>query len=310
MDRAAAASRRPAARIWSRRAGTALAAIAAAYVAVRFLRGEGDAAPPGIPAVLWLCAAGLSVPYAGAHALLALAWRTLLEMQGAHADRTWCLRTYGVSQIAKYLPGNVGHFVSRQLLGASAGVPQAVLARSSLYEVAGLAAAGLLLGLPALPLIDDRLFRWAAPPAAAAIVLAVLAAVRLKAGARPAQVLAAHLLFLLAASFVFTTLFALTAPDPGLSWPTVCGAYAAAWLAGFVTPGAPAGLGVRELVLVFLLDGRASEQDLLPAVVLSRAVTMLGDAVFFGAAAWTGRPGGLNPSTRSKGCTKSGMSPP
>lgn len=294
MDRAAAASRRPAARIWSRRAGTALAAIAAAYVAVRFLRGEDDAAPPGIAAGLWLCAAGLSVPYAGAHALLALAWRTLLEMQGTGATAAWSVRTYGLSQLAKYLPGNVAHLASRQLLGASAGVPHAVLARSSLYELAGLAAAGLLLSLPALPLIDGRLVRWAAPPAAAAVVLAALVAVRLKAGVRPARVLALHVVFLLTASLVFTSLLVLTVPDADrrFSWSAAGGAYTAAWLAGFVTPGAPAGLGVRELVLVFLLDGRAAEQDLLTAVVLSRAVTLLGDTLFFAVAACTGRRAG------------------
>ena len=93
---------------------------------------------------------------------------------------------------------------------------------------------------------------------------------------------------------IFATLLVLLAPgtDRTLAWPAACGAYTAAWLAGFVTPGAPAGLGVRELVLVFLLDGHAAEPDLLPAVVLSRVVTVLGDTFFFGAAAWAGRRAG------------------
>ena len=38
-----------------------------------------------------------------------------------------------------------------------------------------------------------------------------------------------------------------------------------------------------------MLDGHAAEPDLLPAVVLSRVVTVLGDTSFFGAAAWVGR---------------------
>jgi hypothetical protein len=40
------------------------------------------------------------------------------------------------------------------------------------------------------------------------------------------------------------------------NWATgfiVMGSYVIAWLAGFVTPGAPAGIGVREAVLVILL---------------------------------------------------------
>lgn len=290
VETAPAAPAASAARTWSLRAGTALAAVAVAYVALRFVRGGDRPAFADLPAVVWWCAAGLSLVHAAAAVLLALAWRALLERQGTHASRAWAVRTYGLSQLARYLPGNVLHFVSRQLLGASAGVPQAVLARSAVHELASLAAAGLLLSLLALPLLGG-VFGWAAPPSVAAIVFATLAAVRMKAGDRPARVLAAHLLFLLAASLVFTALLVVVSPgtDLGLPWPTVCGAYTAAWLAGLVTPGAPAGLGVREMVLVFLLEGHAAEQHLLPTVVLNRAVTLLGDTLFFFAAAWFGR---------------------
>ena len=293
METVPAASPASPAGIWASRAGTALAALAIAHVALRFWRRGDPLAPADMPAVVWLCTAGLSLAYAAANTLPALAWRTLLEMQGTHADRAWSLRTYGVSQLARYLPGNVLHFVSRQLLGASAGVPQAVLARSALYEIASLAAAGLLLSLLALPLVANVSGRTATPVGAAAI-LAALAVVLTKAGPGLARVLAAHMVFLLVASLVFTTLLVLVAPgvDRDLRWTTVCGAYAAAWLAGFLAPGAPAGLGVRELALVFLLDGRTSEPDLLAAVVLSRAVTLLGDTVFFGATIRVGRRAG------------------
>ncbi len=208
-----------------------------------------------------------------------------------------------MSQISKYLPGNVMHLASRQLLGASAGVPHAVLARSSLLELAGLASAGLLLSLPALPLIDGGRFRWVTPAAGAAIVLLTLGAVRMTAGALTARILGRHLLFLLTASLIFTVLLVLLTPvaDRTLPWTAACGTYAAAWLAGFVTPGAPAGLGVREAVLVLLLENHAAEQHLLPAVVLSRVVSALGDTIFFGAAAWAGwreRVGRPSPSTR------------
>ena len=278
-------------RTWSRRAGTALAVLGIAWVAMRFRR-YGDAlGPADVPAVVWACTAGLAVVYAGADVLLALAWRTLLQGQGTPAGLVWCLRTYGVSQLSKYLPGNVMHLASRQLLGASAGVPHAVLARSSLYELAGLASAGLLLSLLALPLVDGGRFSGVAPAAGAAIILLALAAVRTAAGPLTARVLGCHLLFLLTSSLAFTALLALLAPEAGrtLPWAAACGAYAAAWLAGFVTPGAPAGLGVREAFLVLLLGGHAAEPDLLPAVVLSRVVTALGDTLFFGVAAWMGR---------------------
>jgi uncharacterized membrane protein YbhN (UPF0104 family) len=43
-----------------------------------------------------------------------------------------------------------------------------------------------------------------------------------------------------------------------------------AWLAGLVITGAPAGVGVRELVPLYLLEGYVMETNLLLAVVLGR----------------------------------------
>jgi uncharacterized membrane protein YbhN (UPF0104 family) len=63
-----------------------------------------------------------------------------------------------------------------------------------------------------------------------------------------------------------------------------CGAFVIAWLAGLVTPVAPAGIGVREFVLLFLLKGLVLESDLLVTVLLSRVVTVAGDVLFFLAA--------------------------
>ena len=67
------------------------------------------------------------------------------------------------------------------------------------------------------------------------------------------------------------------------------GMAALAWMAGFVTPGAPAGLGVREAVLLALLERLLTPQQALLVVVLWRVVTTLGDVVFFGIGLWAGR---------------------
>ncbi|MFT7260179.1 MAG: uncharacterized membrane protein YbhN (UPF0104 family) [Glaciecola sp.] len=60
-----------------------------------------------------------------------------------------------------------------------------------------------------------------------------------------------------------------------------CGAFVVAWLVGLVTPGAPAGVGVRELVLMVLLKELVPEADLLMAVLLSRVVKAGCDGLFF-----------------------------
>jgi hypothetical protein len=73
------------------------------------------------------------------------------------------------------------------------------------------------------------------------------------------------------------------------------GAYVVAWLAGLLTPGSPAGMGVREIALLALLGSRFAEADLLMAVVVSRGITLAGDVGFFawallGSLARRGRP--------------------
>jgi hypothetical protein len=275
---------------WSRRGGTALAVLGVAWVALRLARYGDELGPARLDGVVWLSVIALAGLHAAANALLALAWQGLLGMQGAHRTRAWSVRVQGVSQLAKYVPGNVMHFASRQLLAAADGVPHGVLVRAAVYEVAGLAFAGLLLSLWALPLIGANLVPWITPLGGAVLILLAPAVVWLTTGGVAARVLVSYLLFLLAVGLGFTWLLGLLAPDAArvIPWPAACGAYVAAWLAGFVTPGAPAGLGVREIVLLFLLDGQAAEQDLLPAIVLCRGVAVAGDTAFFGVAAWSG----------------------
>jgi hypothetical protein len=93
-----------------------------------------------------------------------------------------------------------------------------------------------------------------------------------------------HAAFLTVSGLLFVGLIELLAGksgSEGLLVLTVIGAYVLAWLAGLVTPGAPAGLGVRELVLLFLLNGMIGAADLLLATVLGRVVTVCGDVLFF-----------------------------
>jgi uncharacterized membrane protein YbhN (UPF0104 family) len=55
--------------------------------------------------------------------------------------------------------------------------------------------------------------------------------------------------------------------------------FATAWLFGFLTPGAPAGIGAREAALVLLLSPIAGKEVSLAVAVLSRALSVLGDGI-------------------------------
>ena len=60
--------------------------------------------------------------------------------------------------------------------------------------------------------------------------------------------------------------------------PALAGGGVAAWIAGFLTPGAPGGLGIREAAMVIVGAG-ASADKLLMLGVLLRVVTFGGDLV-------------------------------
>jgi hypothetical protein len=64
-------------------------------------------------------------------------------------------------------------------------------------------------------------------------------------------------------------------------WRGIIGGYAFAWAIGFITPRAPAGLGVREAVLLAVLAPRLGSFVVVIASLLMRITTTLGDLLFF-----------------------------
>lgn len=92
-----------------------------------------------------------------------------------------------------------------------------------------------------------------------------------------------YVAFLLLSGLLFFATLQLLMPDTSLlhALPGIVSAYVIAWLAGAITPGAPAGVGIREVVMFALLQSVVTESDLLVAIVLNRAITAGGDTLFY-----------------------------
>lgn len=237
--------------------------------------------------------------YAAAGVLLAEAWRQLLGGAGAGP---WLdhLVVHGRTQIAKYLPGNCFHFAGRQWLGRRLGHGQATLAMASLAETLLLigVALGLSLLLPGRGLLPPWL-PAALGCAAAALTVAGLvwwrrrsarAAVAgrslVQAGdlaRRLASAASLHLVFFLACgAIVWLLACAIAGPMPlPLAPLRALGAFALAWVAGVVVPGAAAGIGVREAALTLALQGVVGGEASAVLALALRVVTSLGDGVLF-----------------------------
>lgn len=254
---------------------------------------------------LW---AGLSVAffaYVLSQFAAAEAWRAMLSLCGVNIAAGLARGQPMVSGIGKYIPGNVAHLVGRLALGKLDGVAATTLGAAMVLEVGitlgvGLAVVGALLVLaPDIMLSITAEF----PQLVTGLwpgVLAALVALALGAGAialtsrlrrmgvtRPSVVqmarpLALHMVnfTILGVSLWAVTLAVAPTTAPGLLASTLI--FAVAWVAGFLMPGAPGGIGVRDSILVLGLAASVGDGSGLTIALLHRAVSVLGDVVVFG----------------------------
>lgn len=240
----------------------------------------------------------LAVPlYAAAGLLLAGVWWHLLNRQAiAPPSFGRALAVYARTQLAKYLPGNVFHLIGRHALGSGLGLPHRVLAGALVVEIGGLGlVATALAGTLGAPFPLPPRLAWLVPGTLLGLAMAGLAlgllglrwihspgngSVRLYL-ASLARALLGYGGFFAILGGITALLFGGTLP-PGsqLPWTQLTGLAALAWLGGFATPGAPAGIGVRDAILLSGLGGLAPEPEATGVVVALRLVTLGGDLLF------------------------------
>ncbi|MQB45484.1 YbhN family protein [Rhizobium sp. ICMP 5592] len=241
--------------------------------------------------------AGSVFAYAMILQFCGLAWHQLLtaiDYPSLGIGRA--LAIYGKTQIYKYLPSNVLHMVGRYRLARSAGASNKALAFAQIVELLTilLAAAGISALLARTVLVHALEERGIDDPTLVSVLVAGGIAV-LTIGAtmivRQRMVGTGQKGFVAAAvAFTFYALFfigsglLLAALCKSLSTasgvPELIGIGAAAWLVGFVVPGAPGGLGVRETILIAGLSAAGLPAAEATAVALGyRFVTTVGDAL-------------------------------
>lgn len=243
-----------------------------------------------------------------------LVWRSLLSAAGSPVPLGAAVRIFFVGQIGKYLPGAVWPVLAQMELGRAQRIPRqrsasvaaikmlmdlaASLLVAAVAVVPGLAGAGtagygwaflavplVLIGLHprVLNRVLDRLLKLARRPpqevplSGRAIVTAM------------AWALLTWILFGLSAWLLAVRLGA--SGERGLL--LAVGGFAFAWAVGFIVIFAPAGAGVREVVLVAALSPVLDVGKATVVALASRLLTTLGDLIAAGCAAFAGR-GRLN----------------
>jgi uncharacterized membrane protein YbhN (UPF0104 family) len=244
----------------------------------------------------WLFAAA-TVLLALSYGLVACLWGLALG-RAAGTRLTAGARIWFLSNLARYVPGNVWSYVGAVELARREGVARRVtLSVMALTQVLSVGVA-LLAGLPVLLAERARLGRPALLGAAVVVVAAGLAALfrrqllvlarRRLPGFDPADLtpsaatvvllVVGYAVYWAVTGLAFATLVASMYPLDVSDVPLVVAAYAAAYAAGFLALLTPAGLGIREGVLVVALAPVLPAGPALVVALVSRLWMMLVEA--------------------------------
>lgn len=234
------------------------------------------------------------------------AWRSSLAALGSALSVARGARVFFVGQLGKYIPGAVWPVLAQSELARDLGVPRARTAAAFTLTLLVSAITGAfvaVLGVPA-SLGEVPGAAWFAVLPAAALSLHPRI---FTAALRGAEKLTRRrfdvatpgwgdllrigmlcLLMWLALGAHLAALLPSTPADTELTLAAI-GAMALAWVAGLLVVVLPAGVGVREAVLLLALGTAVGQATTLLVVLLSRVLLTVSDLMLAGAAAASGR---------------------
>ena len=267
MAETALARRRPSFERIGRWVGGAALAGSIAFIGERLWRLDWSTLQPHASWELAGAMIGAPLLFATADRALARAWTAVVDPEHSQPPRDMA-RIYARGVLMKYLPGSVFQYVSRQIEGAKTGIEHKLLAKSVVVEVglhlvSSMSVAAACLTFERSPAV--------ALAAAAGVVGAALAARRPLLTALAFQILAFGA-FALAAALIGAAVL-----PAGASLAHFAALFLFAWLAGFVVPVAPGGIGIREAALLALAGAGLPAAGLMAATLALRASSIAGD---------------------------------
>ena len=254
---------------------------------------------------------GLAVPlFALTTAISVIGWRALLKGLQHPVDVRSATAIFCYTQIGKYLPGNIGHHIGRVTLAKTRlGIPAGTSVISITQEAVLVTLSAILVGLMCcsfpsaasamkLPIPVRPWVLLVAVLTGATLFVSVIAASRSRAKRSKNLILRRVLAMTPTWSSIRATVpyyaclslinglvvSIIAAPWLTLSLHTfllLTAAYTLSWLVGFVLPGAPGGLGVRESVFTLLLSGVFPPAITLVVIGLTRIATVCADFLVF-----------------------------
>jgi len=238
-----------------------------------------------------------------AHIWSGWVWFWVMRLFSAPVDGTWSVIVYLKTNLAKYLPGNVWHFVGRVQFLRAVGTPTGAAVTGVVLEPLLMSAAALAIVVVSLPstLLQGGILLivlLGVHPRILNPILARLTTAKLKQSdltatqptellhlrKYPLKPLIGEVIFVLMRGLGFLLAFYSLESVNVQDWWLVMGTFSFAWLLGLIVPGAPGGLGVFEATALALLTPKFSVAVVLGTVALYRLTSTLSEALGAGLA--------------------------
>ena len=239
------------------------------------------------------------------------AWRTVTDPTSNHLKSfKLACSIWTISNVSKYLPGNLFHYICRYRFSKLVGVSSTSTSLGLIAEVFTVSVAALILALPALVTgsfeqsIPGSVWNeanWFNTHVAVSltILLVLILAICCYDRDIPAKIgrivessvqhfrhlgskwvlslLCCLCSFSLAGIAACAILYFNDSASVGLTFGPLTAAYAISFLLGYILPGAPGGLGVREVILVSLLSPLVGTMNAIALATTLRITSVAAD---------------------------------
>lgn len=261
------------------------------------------------PYVIFLDVLGLSLLVVLYSYINAYIWKLYLDFfSGVHTPAYEVIIIYLKSNIAKYLPGNVIQYVGRNMLGKKLEIGQKSIVMATVAELVSLVCGNIIFAL-VMSLqntksvvgrlwVEHNMKKSLAVIAVLGIAIIIIGVIYLVKNDFRRKiknyinkdnikkiirlfciVFILYTIVFLVSALILRGIFYILNAD--ISFANVASANALSWLAGYIVPGAPGGIGIREVVLVWLLEAECLPEMVILAAVLLRICVILGDFLSF-----------------------------
>ena len=258
--------------------------------------------------LVWLVI--LSGLYALHIALLPISWKNIIYMiTGKNLPLISVQKTFCKANLMKYIPGNIFQYVGRNEIAIEYDLSHKKVALTTVLDIGANVLGVLIISLVGYmsgwqSWLDNNRQNVSLIIKIALIVLAVFVILGILLRKHLIRFwkkicsyftirnfkiylkcVLIYMFFAVYTGLIYVVILQqiLNMPISYRDFPILVGAYLLSWLLGFLMPGAPGGIGIREAALTLFLAGRYDIDGVLLGIIIYRLINTIGDFVgFFG----------------------------